>query len=166
MVKSKFNFFSIWLEIVIVCFCSIMLIVIISKYCFDFQIIKIRIGGIGSFVLQVTCFFAVLFFMIFSLSNTVITIQINKFEKTILFKKDISKKIRIFSFRDFDGFSNITVKHNFGKGNYKDYEAIGLIKELSSAETIDSYYYSNFDELREAINNMPYVESTEFVSDN
>lgn len=120
----------------------------------------------GSFILQVTCFFGVLFFVVFSLCNTVKTICIDTSEKTISFKKTLINKTKIYSFTDFDGFSDITVKHNLGKSSYKDYKAIGLIKELSTAETIDSYYYSNFNELREGLKKLPYVASTDFVNNN
>ena len=86
-------------------------------------------------------------------------ISIDNDNKIISFQNIFTRTITNYNFTDFDGFIDTFIKH--GKGGYS-YKAIGLVQGKRVVRRIDSYYYSNFDQLREGLTNCNYLGEVRF----
>ncbi len=85
-------------------------------------------------------------------------ILIDSEANTISFQNVLTGKKEKYNFSDFDGYIDTVIKH--GKGR-RSYNAIGFVIGKKVVRRIDSYYYSNFDELRIALTNCNYLGEKE-----
>ena len=86
-------------------------------------------------------------------------IRVDTGNKVISFQNIFTRAITTYNFSDFDGYIDTFIKH--GKGGYS-YKAIGLVQGKRIVRRIDSYYYSNFKELREGVKNLNYLGEVKF----
>ena len=93
-------------------------------------------------------FLLFLYFISIYIKN--ITIEPEK--RTITFQNIITRNERFYEFGDFDGFVDTFLTHKSGR-----YKTIGLVKDKRVARYIDSFYCSNYQELRDALQGLPYL---------
>ncbi len=82
---------------------------------------------------------------------TIITININ--QKTIAFTNFFTKKTKIYSFNDFDGYVQTVV---FNSKTQVEHKAFYLLKGKKVNRKILGSYYSNMKELQEGLKSLNY----------
>jgi len=158
MIKSKYNTFASWLLFSIIFFSFLILLTVIPNQYLNLRILRFKrfdnylFGDIIPYLSSVLFIFSIL------LSFFVKKIIINPIDKTIRFQNLVTRQIKSYSFSDFDGFLDTTIEHR-GMGFYK---TIGLIKNKKVVGYIDSFFYSNFDELRNELKSINYLGTKNF----
>jgi hypothetical protein len=84
-------------------------------------------------------------------------IFIDTLSKTISFKRLFTMQQTIKSFDDFDGFIDT---YQYARGG--SYRVIYLVRQKRFVKQISSFYYSNLDELQEALTPMKYLGEQNF----
>ena len=91
--------------------------------------------------------------------HNVKNIILNKDNKSISFQNIFTRTIKEYKFSDFDGYINTFVNHDSFGIHYK---TIGLVKGKKIIRRIDSYFYSNYDNLREGLTDCNYLGEIKF----
>ena len=79
-------------------------------------------------------------------------ITIDTLSKTITFSNFFTKKQRTFEFNSFDGFIDMVQSSKSGT-----YRVIYLVQDSRYVEKISSFYYSNLEELQNALTPTKYL---------
>jgi len=109
----------------------------------------IKIGNLISVNSIFIC--SIIIFLLYKIIHSAIVIEIDIYAKAITFKKILTKKIEIYSFDDFDGYINTVIM-----GRQHTFDVLYLIKNKRAVKKIKGFYYSNFDQLREALEPIKY----------
>jgi hypothetical protein len=127
----------------------------------EFFVDYLKIPSQNKIILVGLTIFLILWLLILfiELSENAKIISIDKVSKTISFTNYFTKKIKTFSFKEFDGHFETVIKH--GKSRRR-YDAFGLSKEKLVIYRIDSYYYSNYEELKDGLSVMESLGYFEF----
>jgi hypothetical protein len=156
MIKSRHNTFGFWLLAGMMLFLTFLAICSVTQFYFHFTIIRIDVHSQRSFNGQVII--DVIGCLIFGsmLSSRASFIQIHSdggILKTISFKKLFTRRTKVYSFQEFDGYITTQVWHK----QWNENKTLCLIKEGRVVTKIDNFFYSNVDELQEALKEMPYL---------
>ncbi|MGG9963066.1 hypothetical protein [Ferruginibacter sp. SUN106] len=81
-----------------------------------------------------------------------LVVCIDKEEKVISFKNIFTRQMMLYKFSDFDGY--IETLPNYRES---DYNAVYLVKNKKAEKIISGFYYSNIDELKEALSSVRYL---------
>jgi hypothetical protein len=100
-------------------------------------------------------FFLTIFLLL--ISAHIKNVIIDTSGKTISFQNIISRKIKTYSFADFDGFIDTFLNHRAAQ-----YKTIGFIKDKKVIRYLDSFWFSNYSELRVAISSLDYLGTFNF----
>ena len=85
---------------------------------------------------------------------TIKKILINRANKIITVNNFLFGKARVYNFSELDGYYDMMIKH--GRSG-TSYEAISIVKNKKVVLKIDSYYYSNFYEMRQGLTELKYL---------
>ena len=153
MIKSKFWAFGFWLMALLTILFLFLLFSAISQYYFNWEIFKISMGTPfeAHFLLTLFVSAILIFGSIFTYGAN--AIYIDPANKTIKFKNIITRKTRSYSFDNFDGY--VDTLQRDGRGN--SYKAIYLVKEKRFIAKISSFFYSNYNELKDGLSDLPYL---------
>lgn len=80
-------------------------------------------------------------------------VEIDTFRKIITVKRFITKKITEYSFTDVDGFYDVAMYH-YKQSRDGHTKAIAFTKNKKIIILIDAEYCSNYEEIRESLNNV------------
>lgn len=105
-------------------------------------------GAVGFIIV----FLFLLAAIIYSWTRYAFNIKIDTDEKTIYFKNIITRQITFYSFNDFDCY--LDTYANSGRGN--SYKVVYLIKNRKAEKIITGFYYTNIDELQDAVSSIKY----------
>jgi hypothetical protein len=151
MIKSKHNTIGFWTLSLITSLLWLFYLLGLSKYFFGFGITFITRSDLS--ILWIPPLFWCLI-----LSAQVKNITINLSTKTITFQNIFTRKSNIYLFSDFEGYIDTTIPHS----NFYSDKAIGLIKDKKVIRRIESYYCSNYNELRNALQEMENLGNIKF----
>lgn len=96
-------------------------------------------------------FYTLIILFILFLISQFRTVKIDEISKTILLKKILTQQIQLYNFSDFDFYIDTQVKSKQGT-----FDTICLIKDKKIVLRIGGYY-SNIDELKNAISSFKYL---------
>ena len=65
----------------------------------------------------------------------------------------------MYNFSDFDGYIDTSIRHGRSGSSYA---TIGFAKGKKILRRIDSYYYSNFNEIKSGLTNCKYLGEIKF----
>ena len=92
--------------------------------------------------------------MLLACAFTLKSILINTDSNTITIFNFLTRISRTYQFSELDGFIDTVVQHGRGKQSYK---AMSIKCRQNTILRIDSYYFSNYDELRSALSGIKYL---------
>lgn len=99
----------------------------------------------------------VLVFFLITIINSwihyVFKIKIDSDERIIFFKNIITRKTTSYGFSDFDCYFDTFAKT--GKGG--SYKVVYLVKNNKAEKIMSGFYYSNIDELQDAVSSIKYI---------
>jgi hypothetical protein len=155
MVESKFKTYGIFAIIlsmflfVGICF---FIYVLISVVFFGGHIIpRGTLPAFGAIIF--ICVFLLLLVTIFySWKNSTFIIKIDMDSKNIWFKNIITQKKTLYSFNDFDGYLD-----TFAITRAGSYKVVYLIRNKRAEKILTGFYYSNIDQLQDALSSIPYL---------
>lgn len=155
MFKSRHNTFGFWLLVGTMAFLIFLAISSVTQYYFNFIIIKIDVSNQRSFNTQIITDILGCSFFGIMLSSRAAPIKIHSdgILKTISFKNLFTRRSKVYSFTDFDGYITTTLWHK----QWNENKTLCLIKQGRVVKKIDNFFYSNVDELQEALKEMPYL---------
>ena len=129
--------------------------ILISAYFFKEHIIAPgNLPPFGAILFILLCLF-LSGFILYSWIPFAFDIRIESKEKTIVFKNIITRHTYSYSFNDFDCYLETHVN-----STYHDYKVVYLIKNGKAEKIITGRYYSNLDEMIEAISSIKYAGFT------
>ncbi len=161
MVKSKFSITGFWFLTVATIYSTYNLVSVFLEYFFGIKFLKsltLSHGQTDHLVFQIASFsiLSVLFIPIIYFNAVAITID--NFNKTISFKNIFTKKERLYSFEELDGFVDTYYKD----GYQAKFDIIYLIKSDKRIEKISRYFYSNYKDLKAGLESLSYLGFREF----
>lgn len=151
MIDSKFKIFGI--------FGLMLSVFLFIGICF-FIYVLVSVVFLGGHIIPrgtLPSFGAVIFIFLFiilliaiasSLTRYPFAIKIDQNKKTIFFKNVITQQKKLYNFNDFDYYLD-TLAYNSKTG--ESYKVIYLIQNKKAEKIITGFYYSNIDELQEAL---------------
>ena len=75
----------------------------------------------------------------------------------MIFKNIVTRQTKSYAFSDFDGYIDTFLNHKSAS-----YKTIGLIKDKKVIHYIDSFWVSNYDELRQSLEGLEYLGTYNF----
>jgi hypothetical protein len=152
MINSRFKFLawqSFFMTSIFFVIVTILAADTLSHYFFGVDIIRKADEGKnqGFLLLLVLAGFVAILFNVFTTLRFVKVILIDTNTKTISFKNILTKNTKVFLIKNFDGYYNITKTTAQGY----TYKEILLIKDGKLVEKISQYFYRNYDELADPI---------------
>ena len=157
MIKSRHNTFGFWFFILISVFFFFFLFFATLTHFAILNLTFFTKLNEKSFYVMAFVFGFFLIFFLFLISAYVKNITIDTTSKTISIQNVINRRIKIYSFSDFDGLIDTYLTHRIAK-----YKTIGLIKDKKVVRYIDSFWYSNYSELRAALNGLNNLGTFDF----
>ena len=154
MVVSRKRSFVFWFPIVIGILSAFFIISAVLQYRFGYSIFNFNWDDKAQYYSTIGIATLGIFMVFVSLRFNVPKISIESELNFISFQNVLTRKIEKYNFSDFDGFIDTVIKH--GKA-HRSYNAIGFVIGKKVVRRIDSYYYSNYDELRTALSNCNYL---------
>lgn len=151
MVVSRKRSFVFWFPIVIGILSAFFIISAVLQYRFDYSLFNFHWDDKAQYYFTIGIATLGILMVFVSLRFNVAKICIDSETNFISFQNGLTRKIEKYNFSDFDGFIDTIIKH--GKA-HRSYNAIGFVNGKKVVRRIDSYYYSNFDELRTALANL------------
>jgi hypothetical protein len=163
MIKSKFWTLGFWLMAILTIFFLFLLVSAISQYYFDKTLFKISMTTAREAHVQMTLF--VLAFLLFGsvFVYGANAIYIDTLNKSIKFKNIITRKTRIYSFANLDGYVDTIQKD----GRMNSYKVSYLVKNKKFVAKISTFFCSNYDELINGLKGLTYLGFQDFgINDN
>jgi hypothetical protein len=102
-----------------------------------------------SFYFTIILFACMVILFLTVISAFIKKISINEFDMTISFQNIITRQTKTYYFSDFDGIIDTFLNHRSGQCR-----TIGLVKDKKVVRYIDSFWCSNYTELRQSLNNL------------
>ena len=135
-----------------------MLVIALSIYAMSFDIFLgghiFKRGSLPKIGAAVFIFFMLLILILsaWGTQKRAFTIQIDTAKKTILFKHVYFLQQQLYSFSDFDSFFDTYQSSKSGT-----FKVIYLLKDKRAKKIITEFYYSNIDELQDALRPINYL---------
>ncbi len=149
MIISRHNTFGCWLLFILTLF---FLLFLSGEVLNHYAILKIdyfiALDNKSFYYVTLTFGFAIFLFLIF-ISAYIKKITIDHIDKTISFKNIVTRKIKKYDFAYFDGIADTYLNHRQGS-----YKTIVFVKEKKMIRYIDSFWISNYDELRQSLDDL------------
>lgn len=101
---------------------------------------------------------SVLYFFIW-LKNVARIVIINTVKNTIVFRNFFTKKIKTYSFTDFNGYFETLV---INSKTHEEFKAFYLVKDKKVSKKIIGSYYSNIDEIQAGLRPLAYFGFKKF----
>jgi hypothetical protein len=162
MIKSKLGFIG-WYSFTVETFFFLMVTILAvdttSSYFFSFNIIrKADTGKNQGFLLLIvlTAFFIFLFRALIILKLYKITF-IDLRIKTIGFKNVLTRKTKVYSIKNFDGYYDAIKMSNFGS-----HKEILFVQNNKVINIISSAYNSNYIDLLNSLSNINYLGKLDY----
>ena len=154
MVKSKFKTWGIvalCTGLIIISGTSFFIYGVVTATFFDGHIIKLAMSKQDA--LKATfCFGILLILMVFAVLRYFFVVKIDIENKSIEFKHLLTRQKTGYAFTDLDGYlETFATTRN---GNYKVFY---FIKNKKAEKLITGYYYSNMNEMKDALSLMKYL---------
>lgn len=159
MIKSKNNAYGFWLLVVSSLIFLIGIIATISQAWFHKTILKINPKDANQPTGLLTILFCSFILFICLLLYYVERIVIDATNKTISFKNLFLPITKTYSFSDLDGFFEKNTSH---EQLYIFYRTICLVQNERVVKKIDSFFYSNFEELKSGLKALKYLGFKKF----
>ncbi len=154
MVKSRKRSIVFWFPIVIGILSFLFILQAVLQFYFGYSLFNFHWDNKTQYYFSIGIAILGILMVFVSLRFKVENICIDSEAGFISFQNGLTRKIEKYNFSDFDGYIDTIIKH--GKG-HRSYNAIGFVIGKKVVRRIDSYYYSNFDELRIAVANCNYL---------
>jgi hypothetical protein len=132
-----------------------------SQRAFGFIIIRMNIHSEGEFWQQVFFNVVILGILFGIIWNKVKIISIDTVNKNISFRNILAGKTKTYPFAELDGYFDTFTKHVKSIIRSK---TVGFMQDKRVVMKIDSFYCSNFKELRDALKDLSYLDSTDLDS--
>ena len=158
MVKSRKRSVVFWFPIVIGILSFFFILSAVLQYQFGYSLFNFHWDDKAQYYFTIGIATLGILMVFVSLRFNVANIYIDSEANFISFQNVLTRKISKYNFSDFDGFIDTIIKHGKGRRSYK---SIGFVIGKRVVRRIDSYYYSNFDELRIALTNCNYLGEKE-----
>ena len=157
MIKSRHNTFGCWLVFLVsIFFFSFLVLGTLAHYSFINLTFFIKLDDKSFYVMVIVfCFFLIIFLLIISAHVKNVAIDISS--KKISFQNIISRRTKTYSFADFDGFVDTFLNHQAAQ-----YKTIGFVKDKKVVRYLDSFWFSNYSDLREALSSSKYLGTYNF----
>ena len=136
-------------------FFAFLAICSITQYYFHLTIVKIDVHNQRTFNAQMILFLVACFIFGTFLSFRASSIEINSQDllKTIVFKNLFTRRTKVYTFQEFEGYITTKLWHR----QFNENKTLCLIKQGRVVKKIDNFIYSNIDELQEGLKDMPYL---------
>jgi len=156
MIESKYRTLF-YIPLIAICIALTFFILTVAEFFVDYLKIPSQNKPI---LIGLTIFLALWCLILFvELSKNAKIISVDTVSKTISLTNYFTKKTQTFSYNDFDGQFDTVIKH----GRYRRlYDAFGLTKDRFVVYRIDSYYYSNYEELKDGLSEIKGLGYIEF----
>jgi hypothetical protein len=159
MIRSRHRTFGFWLFFLATGLFGCLLLSALSQYYLGKTIIKMQIRSEFEFFIQAGLGLAGVILFLGILLQNVNNITIDVCSHRIRFQNILTGRVRKYKFTDFDGYIDTFIEHD--QMGIK-YETIRFIKNKRVVRRIDSYFYSNYDELRAALIDCTYLGEFRF----
>ncbi len=128
------------------------LIALLTKHYFNIDIFNL--GDIKTYEAHFLIILSSTAFLLFGLIVTFAAnvIYIDTFNKTISIKNVITQKYKQYSFHELDGYFD-----SIQRNGYASYKIVMINKNGKRVIKISSFYYSNYVDLKEGLDNLPYL---------
>ena len=157
MITAKFKTWgvlTIILGVLLCLFIIVIVYVLISVYFLNGQIIKRGTLKPYQSLLFVGLFILILFYVCRALILAAMIVNIDSDALTISFRNILTRQYRIYLFKDFDGYID-TLAFNYKTAD--EYKVIYFVKDKKVEKILTGFYYSNMEELQEAIKPIKYL---------
>jgi len=153
MKQSKFQdkiipTFWIALSFIILFFCGL------AYYVFNHFTNFSNAGKDRKAIITIVLGYTSLLFLIMWLKSVAVIITVDTNQNTIAFTNFFTKKTKIYSFNDFDGYVQTT---GFNSKTQTEYKVLCLLKDKVVRNKISASYYSNIEELQEGLKSLAYL---------
>ena len=153
MITSRHNTFGFWFLASASCFFIFLLISTLSQWYLKFRLINISLGSRREFNGQIFFMCVGLLIFIGILFDKVKRIFINQVEETLVIKSFIIPLKDKYSFEEIDGYVDTVVRHD----SWIPYKCLCLVKDGTIILKIDSFFYSNIEEIQKGFQNIKYL---------
>jgi hypothetical protein len=110
-----------------------------------------------SFYVALLAFGVPLMIFILLMSAYLKKITLDPMQKTISFKNLITRQTKTYDLESFDGFIDTFLNHRS-----ISYKTVAFIKNKKMSRYIDSFWVSNYDEIRQSIQDIPFLGTYNF----
>ncbi|HEU5053377.1 MAG TPA: hypothetical protein VFT78_09700 [Hanamia sp.] len=150
MIKSKFNDTAIpafWITL------SVIILLLVGEiYFLYYHFVSIHRSEISvDVIISQLIIFGFLLFASVWLKTVASTITINTEQNTITFTNYFNKHSETYSLNVFDGYIQTI---GFSKNNARQFKVLCLLKDKIIIRKISGAFYTNIDELQEALNSL------------
>jgi hypothetical protein len=146
MITSRHNTFGCWLFILLTLFFITLSFGLIIKRYSIFEIDYFTNLDNRSFYFAISLLGASVFLFVSLISAYIKKVTIDPLNKIISFKNIVTRQMKIYDYKDFDGIIDTFLNHRSAS-----YKTIGLIKDKKMIRYIDSFWVSNYDDLRQSL---------------
>jgi len=161
MVKSRFSITGFWFLTFVTTYAFYNLVSVFLEFFFGITFLKpltLTHGQSDHLVFQIVTFLILSVLLIPIIYFNAVTVTIDNFNKTISFKNIFTKKERLCSLTELDGFVDTYYKD----GYQAKFDIIYLIKSDKRIEKISRYFYSNYEDLKAGLESLTYLGFREF----
>ncbi|RYY42225.1 MAG: hypothetical protein EOO06_21455 [Chitinophagaceae bacterium] len=155
MIKSRSRTFGFWL---LVCAVGLFLFGIgfVAYQCLfvDPYSPSYKLGAKPSVLIVMYGIPLLIFASVLWRKANLITIENEGLFKNIIFKNIITRRTTAYSFNELDGYFTTVIKHN---RMFTPYATICLVKQGKIVKKIDSFYYSNYQGIKTALEDLTYL---------
>ena len=149
MITSRHNTFGCWfISILTFLFLSFLSGEILNHYSIFKINYFIKLDN-KSFYFLITLVGCIGFLFLTLISAYIKKIEINPIDKKIIFKNIVTRQSKKYDFDYFDGIADTYLNHDSGS-----YKTVGLVKDKKIIRYIDSFWVSNYDDLRHALQDL------------
>lgn len=153
MIQSKFHdkiisAFWIALSFIILYFGGL------AYYVFNHFANSSNIGNHRKAIITIVLGYSSLLFLTIWLKTAAVIITVDTNQNTIAFTNFFTKKTKIYSFNDFDGYIQSA---EFNSKTQAEYKVLCLLKDKIVRNKISASYYSNIEKLQEGLKSLPYL---------
>ena len=151
MINSKFKNLRFWISIFSVSAFILLFLFFLVGYAFNLKINSKGVSNKDLYGISTICIIGILSSFI-GISFFYKKILVDETGRSISFKNIIITKITTYLFSEFDGMVETMLYHGG-----LEYKAFGLVKGDKVIRSIDSYFYSNYSELRNSLNSIKFL---------
>ena len=157
MTISRHNTLASWMFFILTsCFASLLFGLLINHYSIFKIGFFVKVDNKNFLPNIMTFSFLTLFFMSF-IFFFIKKVSIDTLGRTICFKNIVTRQTKKYNFSDFDGFADTFLTHR-----YSSSRTIALVKDKKLVRYIDSFWVSNYDDVRNSLTELKHLGTYKF----